>query len=141
MQLSLVGFTVMRCSVDYQFRLDLARPAEAVRGQVHASVIVAGPFEYLADGTARQLDAEQHPEELGPALRLFLRTVEAASIADDGSLHLQFSGQVALRVPSMVAYEAWEVTDGDGQQIICMPGGALATWPARPTAPNPLRND
>jgi Family of unknown function (DUF6188) len=130
-ELHLVGFTVMRCSVDFQFRLTLARPAQAVRGQEWASVIIEGPFEFVDDGLARAFDPNgPHPEDLGPALKLRRKTIEAAIISDDGGLQLQFSDQLSLHVPSLPQYEAWELFEGDGKHIICLPGGGLATWPA-----------
>lgn len=130
MEVHLRGFTVMRCCVDNAFRLDFARPERAVRGQEWASVTIEGPFEYVADGTTLLLEGALHPEELGPVLTLFLRTVEAASVAGDGTLRLQFDGQASLRISSLPEYEAWELTEGDGRRLICMPGGEIAIFEA-----------
>lgn len=135
MKLHLVGFTVMQCRIAYQFCLDLARPAEAVRAQKHASITIEGPFEYITDGTHIPLDAAQHPEELGPALKLSMQTVEAASTSDDGSLQLLFRNGDSLHVPSLPDYEAWNMVNDNGELIVCMPGGELATWSERSTTP------
>lgn len=128
MELGLAGFTVVRCSVDYAFNLNLSRPEQAVRGQEHASVTIEGPFEYVAEGATMRLHAEESPEQVGPALALFRRVVEEALVAQDGTLRLRFSGQMALRVPSLPRYEAWEILYGRGGRLICMPGGEIVIW-------------
>ena len=135
-ELDLVGFTVMRCGVDMQFRLLLARPAQAVRGQEWAWVMIEGPFRFIDNSTAWPLDpAGPNPEELGPALKLRFKTIEAASISDDWSLQVQFTDDLSLQVPSLPQYEAWEVHE-HGKMIVCLPGGRTATWQAPPTQPN-----
>ncbi|HEV2460862.1 MAG TPA: DUF6188 family protein [Ktedonobacterales bacterium] len=131
-EVHLGGFTVMRCVVDYAFSLDLARPEAAVRVQQWASVRIGGPFDYVVEDTTRRLDAAECPEELGPALRLFRQTVESATITHGGTLQIQFSGRAFLRIPSLADYEAWEVTEGDGRRLICMPGGEIAIFEAPP---------
>lgn len=131
-EVHLRGFTVMRCVVDYAFSLDLARPDAAVRGQEWAHVRIGGPFDYVVEDTTRRLHAEERPEELGPALRLFRQTVESASITQGGTLQIQFSGRAFLQIPSLAAYEAWELTEGDGRRLICMPGGEIAIFGAPP---------
>ena len=135
-QLDLVGFTVMRCGVDFTFRLLLARPVQAVRGQEWAWVMIEGPFEYVANGVSRSLVPNgPHPEELGPALNLLSKTIEAAVISDDGTLRLEFSDERVLQAPSLPQYEAWEVHE-HGKMIVCLPGGGISTWQAPPTQPH-----
>jgi Family of unknown function (DUF6188) len=124
------GFTVMRCVVDYAFSLELARAEAAVRGQEWAGVRIEGPFDYVVEDTTRRLHAEECPEALGPALRLFRQTIESAAITHGGTLQIQFSGGAFLRVPSLPDYEAWELTEGDGRRLICMPGGEIAIFGA-----------
>ena len=141
MDIDISGFTVTRCCIDYRFSLDLIRPEQVIRGQEHASLIIDGHFEYVAGDTTTRHDPEQHPEELGPVLKLFRRTVEAASIAADGTLHIQFSDQMSIRVPSLFDYEAWELHHDDGRMLICMPGGNIAVWSARSTRAEQSAND
>ena len=106
MELDLAGYTVMRCCIDSRFILDLTRSEQTVPDQEHAQLITGGLFEFSAVGMTIQLDAEQHPEELGPALKLCRSAIEFASIAEDGILHIQFANHLALRIPSLFAYDA-----------------------------------
>jgi Family of unknown function (DUF6188) len=135
MELDLVGFTVIRCVADYAFSLELARPEAAVRGQEHASVAIEGPFEYVTDSATMRLHAEEPPETLGPALALFRRVVEEASVAQDGTLRLRYSGQMAVRAPSSPEYESWHILYGRGGRLTCMPVGDIAIRSERSDGP------
>jgi hypothetical protein len=72
------------------------------------------------------------PEEGGPALgRLVVALRNKAAtrchISADGTLALEFGGDVTLSVPPDAHYEAWDV-DHKGFKIVAGPGGALAIW-------------
>ena len=101
---------------------------QAVRGQKSATVRIEGPFEFVDDGITTLLVPDgPHPEDLGPALKLRMKVIEVAEISDDGSLLMQFSNHLSIRVPSLPSYEAWEVLTGD-RYIICLPGGKITVF-------------
>ncbi|MGH7192020.1 MAG: hypothetical protein ACREJM_00630, partial [Candidatus Saccharimonadales bacterium] len=68
---NVVGFLVTRCIVDFAFTLDM------LHGRRLASLRIEEPFVCRVNGSTFQCDASNHREDLGPALLLSRRTVEA----------------------------------------------------------------
>ena len=118
-EVDLKGHKVMQCVVDFAFTLELERLGQRV------TVRVEGPFTLSRGGQTHELDAEQRPRELGPALDLTRTSVRAAGVEKSGELELTFDDGTILRVASDPEYEAWTLTVTDGPIIVSGPGGEL----------------
>ncbi|OFE14946.1 hypothetical protein BA895_07260 [Humibacillus sp. DSM 29435] len=71
------------------------------------------------------------PQEKLPAVLAELVGAEITEVlvAEHGHLAVNFA-DAQLSVRASPDYEAWELTGPHGERIVCMPGGALASWPA-----------
>ncbi|MGY1654138.1 DUF6188 family protein [Geodermatophilus sp. SYSU D01119] len=58
-------------------------------------------------------------------------TASRAGVDAAGALTLTV-GSTTLRCPPDPSYEAWAYDRPDGAKVICLPGGGLAIWDARP---------
>jgi hypothetical protein len=126
-------YQVQQCLVDYAFglRLDDVGPTRAES----VFVRISAPFELFVNSERCQLDAEQHPELLGPALTLHKRFGATAAVSVAGDLRLTFADGAYLSVTADPRYEAWEL-GGPFGLLICLPGGGVADFP-----PPPARTD
>ena len=68
--------------------------------------------------------------EFDPALRLTNHTISSATTDQSGTLNISFTDGHQLTVGPDAEYEAWTLAGPDGQKVVCLPGGELATWPA-----------
>jgi hypothetical protein len=70
---------------------------------------------------------------LGPLLALYPASLTAAHVTDAAALHLEFGSGATLVVPQNAHYEAWEVDNGTGWQLVCMrqTSGDIAEWNPR----------
>lgn len=56
------------------------------------------------------------------------RVVDAGVVDHSGLLRITLAGGDNLEVEPSDAFEAWSLTTADGDRIVCMPGGELASW-------------
>lgn len=70
---------------------------------------------------------QAEPEQ---ALTLTNRTISSAATDQSGTLDISFTDGHHLTVGPDAEYEAWTLAGPDGQKVVCLPGGDLATWPA-----------
>src|SRR3954452_8262696 len=93
------GKTVSRCIVDTAFTLEFGED-ELLR--------IEGNFTFQAGDRQYSMSPED-AEHLGPALRLFGRTVTRSSVRRGGQLAMYFTDETNLRVSPDPQYEAWEI--------------------------------
>jgi hypothetical protein len=124
--LSLEGWTVTMCMVDYAFSLVLMaeRDAETVQFRIEL------PFQLSSPDQQWTLAAALDPGSLGPALTLLHQIVTSASVSPTSTLELHFVNGMALRVDPHPEgmYEAWDLSGNYGTMMVCMPNGELAVW-------------
>jgi hypothetical protein len=127
------GLSVNRCIVDFAFTLHLTETTSGAGGEEEAYLCVAGPFEFGDGAVVLQCDPERDLAGLGPALTLFGRTVEAATIDDECTLRITFDGGAVVRIATGPQYEAWNLNVRDGALVIGGPGDRITTFPPEPT--------
>jgi Family of unknown function (DUF6188) len=108
--------------IDHQARLQFG-PVE---------IVIECPFVLTAADVVYELDPEQRTG-LGPLLALYPAALSTASVSEQAELNLRFDSGATLVVAQHPQYEAWQVHDDEGWQLVCMPGttGEMAEW-ARP---------
>jgi hypothetical protein len=116
----LIGRTVQRIGVSYQFELELPQDEDRV-------VIALTTFTYREpSGNDHVSDADSDRVGLGNTLALFGREITEAS-TDRGSLRLRFDDESELSAPPLEAYESWQINGPGTALLVCMPGGELAS--------------
>ena len=108
------GADVVMCAFDYQVHLSLRREHEA--DQV---LQLATSFELLVDGTTHTIDPTELGDHVAPALRLFMRSVESATIDEARTLVIRFRPTATLTISPDLAYEAWQLNDARGLRLVC----------------------
>lgn len=91
------------------------------------------PFRLrLADGAEVLIDpaaAFEHAERL---TRLLRQRVTRAECDTDGNLLVVVADTAEVTVAPDLQFEAWTFAGARGEQVVCLPGGGLATWGAVP---------
>ena len=123
----IVGRTVGRISIDYQFRLLLpadlkAKPLESIE------VIIHGPFAYLDETGQRHALDPGDRVALAPALALLGREVAVASVSAMSELRLGFTDGSRISAPPGGPYEAWDISGPGNAELLCGMGGELFEW-------------
>jgi hypothetical protein len=89
--------------------------------------------------TPEAVDPDSGPYDLFTAL--LRATVTTSEAGDDGTLRLEFDGQV-LTVPPDDQYEPWQVYGSDGFSLVSLVGGGLTQFGGAPAGPGPaVRHD
>jgi hypothetical protein len=86
---------------------------------------IAGRFAVEYGGTTFEVDPDAR-ENTGAALPLLHAELIDARVSPEGALAMRFEGGLGLTVAASEVYEAWELGDTRGAQVICTPGGELA---------------
>jgi hypothetical protein len=124
--LSLEGWTVTMCKVDYAFSLVLMaeNTGETVQFRIEQAFQLSSPDQQWI------LEAETDPGSLGPALTLLHQIVTSASVSPTSILELHFANGMLLQVGPHPEgrYEAWDLSGNYGTMMVCMPNGELAVW-------------
>lgn len=111
---------VTRLCVDYQFTLLLGDGT---------TIAIGEPFE-LTDGSATTLvPPGEAVHEVAAALPLFNQRVISVEADDSGELSIHFDSGSHLRVPVNDAYETWQITSGQGELWVGLPGGGVSHLP------------
>jgi hypothetical protein len=116
-ELQLAGFTVSQCCVDMAFTLRWLKPARITPDQRHAEIRIEGSFELVLGDATFRCDPKHDTASLAPALTLFDRTVEEASIDADGVLRIVFENRATITVPTDPNYEMWSFNSWVGRTI------------------------
>jgi hypothetical protein len=114
---------VTALEIDFRFILRLMDHAD---GQV-VNVVIEAPFSLEETGKARQLIVPEQTASLAAALYLFNAPVESASVDPQGLVRVCFSAGLELEVPSLEAYEAWQILT-DGCMLVGGPGGRVSVF-------------
>jgi hypothetical protein len=125
----LEGLVVSQIAVDGALRLRLqpgldAPPADAVE------VVVESTFVHRAsDGSRSVCDPASQPPAVAAALGLVHRTLEWASVSEQGELALGFDDASGIVVWANPEFEAWQIVGPGRALVVCLPGGgAPAEW-------------
>ena len=89
------------------------------------SVRIAGKLTVEYGGTTFEVDPDAG-ENLGAALSLLHAEGAEARATEEGGLEVRFAGGLRLEVAPDPQFEAWELSDSRGAQVISTPGGGLA---------------
>lgn len=93
--------------------------------------ISIGSDAYLLRSDGMRVIDSGTPQEQLPDYLAELVGAEIAEVlvAKDGHLAVNFA-DAQLSVRASPSYEAWQLGGPNGERIICLPGGELASWPA-----------
>jgi hypothetical protein len=120
--LEIAGQTLTRVGSDH---------AVSLHTDSGAQIRIEAAFELDSEGTATS-GAPEELEDAWLALQSLRRQqISSATAAESGALRVTFSGGAELHVPPDDALEAWTFAGAAGDLVVCLPGGGLATWPAR----------
>jgi hypothetical protein len=61
--------------------------------------------------------------------------IRSLAWTEAGALSVTYDDGTVVNVPVDPNYEAWNIVEVDGTMVVSLPGGGLATFPAR--APGP----
>jgi hypothetical protein len=90
---------------------------------------IESPFKFLSGGNTLEINPEECPPAIAPALVVLHQKLESLTIMKPGLLNIVFSNQMMISVPPDQMYEAWSVSGPNGLQVICTPGGGLYITP------------
>lgn len=121
-ELPIIGREVTRCLIDYAFGIELWSVENPIVVRISRRVILRTHESEMAFCP----DIEQ--TELGPLLCVLHKSVVSAVAMKDGTLLVEFSDGLSLKVPPDDKYEAWELDSKDGGIVVCLPGGGLSIW-------------
>lgn len=115
----LVDGRIARIQIDFCLELHLedGQTEVRVRIETQCNLKIAGAVQSLLPESAKTL---------APILPFFNRKVLSIEIAKSGKLCIEMEDDSSLEVEPDDAYEAWQIF-GDNIQIICVPGGNIAT--------------
>lgn len=119
--LRLAGRTVSRCYVDDAFGIQLLEDGPEV------DLRLGGPF-VVGDGITEWRAHAETMSNLDKALAIVHRTLTRAVARADGTLAIELSGGLTIRVPPNPPYESWTLASADGMKVVCLPSGGLAIW-------------
>jgi len=117
----LQGQTVVQLGLDYRFCLRIEGGTE---------IVIQTPFLLRRECSSVRIDPEvvtEHAHVL-PLLHQRVRTAAASRL---GLLRLTFHDGHELEVAPCDEFENWQVTLPDGRLYVGMPGGDVASFPAR----------
>ena len=117
----LQGQTVVQLSLDHRFWLRLEGGAE---------IVIETPFLLRRECANVRTDPEVVTEHVG-VLALLHQRVRTAAASRSGLLRLAFHDGHELEVAPCDEFENWQVTLPDGRLYVGMPGGDVASFPAR----------
>ena len=108
-----------------QLRFDHAVTLHLWQADGEVTIRIGGPFAVEVGGTTFQVDPDAG-ENLGAALALLHADGAEARATAEGGLEVRFAGGLRLEVAPDPQFEAWELSDSRGAQVISTPGGGLA---------------
>lgn len=121
----LLQVLIRRCVT--QVRLDYSVTLVFWSRELSVELRVEGPFAFLSGEEQTFRVEPENVKTVSPVLELFNRVVSEAAV-QDGTLRIDFEGNVTISVPPLSKYEAWTLGASNGLKIVCMPGGELAIW-------------
>jgi hypothetical protein len=119
------GRVFEQCTIDFAFSLHLVKDRDDLQIRIEA------PFVCVIDGINHTFDSTRHPEALGPALALLHRTVQAASLEEDGRLRMEFANGAQVILPSDGEFESWQLSTESGWLIVAGPEGRVSIFSPR----------
>lgn len=124
MDLRLAGRTIESLLIEYTVVVRLTG------GYV---LVVESPLVLTTGDSTTEVDPADDPGDVENSLRWLVGMTVASSPAEpSGALTVVFDEGTRLTVAVDPDYEAWHVAGPDGSLVVCMPGGQLAIWDARP---------
>jgi hypothetical protein len=115
------GWRIDRLAFDFQVRLWFLSEESPLTGSIE--IVLESPFSMSLRGDELELDPNGPPEALSPVLGLLRRTIDEASVENDGTLRLAFREGGHLRCEPHAQFEAWQMNAPDGVSVVCVPGG------------------
>ncbi len=117
----LQGQTVIQLGLDYRFWLRIEGGAE---------IVIETPFLLRRECSSVRIDPEGVTEH-AHVLPLLHQRVRTAAASRSGLLRLAFHDGHELEAAPSDEFENWQVTLPDGRLYVGMPGGDVASFPAR----------
>jgi len=121
--IELVGCEVWRTTFDYQVRLTLVAHDSDGGYRVNAELVIETPFLMREEsGEWHEIDPG-NVDTLAPALRLFMRTVDAVEVGDRGALSIELRNGSGLFIGPDTTYESWTLSGHGVESVVVGPGG------------------
>jgi uncharacterized protein DUF6188 len=114
---------VTRVALDYAAVLLLIGSADE-----SLEIYIEGCFELHRGDSCLRLDPQLQDARLGELFSLRRRGFRACVAARDGTLRVEFDGDVRIVVAPDPDYDAWDVNHRGHMQVVALPGGELAIW-------------
>jgi len=87
------------------------------------------PFEFGHGGASRLIDPDDK-ELFGVVESLVGKEISRSVVERTGEILVEFEGGDRLTCGPDPDFEAWELVDSSGAQMVCLPGGGVAQWPS-----------
>jgi hypothetical protein len=126
-QIAVQGLAVIELGVSDSFKIHFWVSREG-----GLTITIAGGFECTVRGQHYTVPEERDPVALGPTLALLGHKAEALTAGEDGTLRLALSEGAQVTVAPADGYESWHLNGPSGLLVVCLPGGGLAVWDAKP---------